>query len=69
MNTDPSTHSTDRRLQIPRLDATTADIYRARRTTRKYVLQTPLTRSEWLSEKYDSDVYLKREGYATDRLV
>jgi threonine dehydratase len=40
---------------------TTADVYRARRTIREFVPRTPLVRSEWLSEEYDADVYLKRE--------
>lgn len=40
---------------------TTADVYRARRTLREHLPRTPLVRSEWLSEKYDADIYLKRE--------
>lgn len=40
---------------------TTADVYRARRTIREFVPKTPLVRSEWLSNEYDADVYLKRE--------
>ncbi len=40
---------------------TTADVYRARRTLRDHLPETPLVRSEWLSREYDADVYLKRE--------
>lgn len=40
---------------------TTADVYRARRTIRETVPETPLVRSEWLSDEYDAEVYLKRE--------
>jgi len=40
---------------------TTADVYRARRTVRDFVPETPLIRSEWLSDEYDAEVYLKRE--------
>jgi threonine dehydratase len=40
---------------------TTADVYRARRTIREFVPKTVLVRSEWLSAKYDAEVYLKRE--------
>ena len=40
---------------------TTADVYRARRTIREFVPQTPLVRSDWLSREYDAEVYLKRE--------
>ena len=40
---------------------TTADVYRARQILSDYLPQTPLVRSEWLSQKYDADIYLKRE--------
>ena len=40
---------------------TTADVYRARRTVRRYLPRTPLVRSDALSDRYDADVYLKRE--------
>jgi threonine dehydratase len=40
---------------------TTADVYRARRVLGDYLPRTPLVKSEWLSRKYDADVYLKRE--------
>ncbi|PSQ30412.1 serine/threonine dehydratase [Halobacteriales archaeon SW_10_68_16] len=39
----------------------TADLYRARRTVRQYLPETPLVRSEALSAQLDADVYLKRE--------
>jgi threonine dehydratase len=40
---------------------TTSDVYRARRTISEFVPKTALVQSEWLSEEYDADVYLKRE--------
>ncbi|WP_435065349.1 threonine ammonia-lyase [Halobaculum sp. EA56] len=40
---------------------TTTDVYRARQTISEYLPQTPLIKSEWLSEEYDAQVYLKRE--------
>ena len=40
---------------------TTADVYRARRTLEPHLPETPLVKSEWLSQTYDADVYLKRE--------
>ncbi len=40
---------------------TTADLYRARRTLREHLPETPLVRSESLSAELDADVYLKRE--------
>ncbi|GAA0454437.1 threonine/serine dehydratase (plasmid) [Halococcus dombrowskii] len=40
---------------------TTADVYRARKTIREFIPQTPLVRSERLSTKYNAEVYLKRE--------
>jgi len=40
---------------------TTADLYRARETVRRYLPETPLVRSETLSAELDADVYLKRE--------
>jgi threonine dehydratase len=40
---------------------TVADVYRARRTQAEYLPRTPLVRSDWLSDAYDADVYLKRE--------
>ena len=40
---------------------TTADMYRARRVLSEHLPQTPLVKSEWLSEKYDAEIYLKRE--------
>jgi len=40
---------------------TTADVYRAQRTICEFVPQTPLVRSDWLSNEYDAEVYLKRE--------
>ncbi len=40
---------------------TTADVYRARKTLQEYIPQTPLIRSEWLSDEYDAEIYLKRE--------
>lgn len=40
---------------------TTADIYDAARTVRKYLPKTPLVRSDTLSAAFDADVYLKRE--------
>jgi len=39
----------------------TADVYQACETTREFLPQSPLVRSDWLSEKYNADVYLKRE--------
>jgi threonine dehydratase len=40
---------------------TTADVYRARRVVDRHLPRTPLVRSEPLSERFDADVYLKRE--------
>jgi len=40
---------------------TTADVYRARGTLGEYLPRTPLVRSDWLSEAYDAEIYLKRE--------
>ncbi len=40
---------------------TTVDVYRARRTLEPHLPETPLVKSEWLSQTYDADVYLKRE--------
>lgn len=39
----------------------TADVFHARRTIRDFVPRTTLVRSEWLSDEYDAEVYLKRE--------
>ena len=40
---------------------TVADVYRARRVVAEYLPRTPLVRSDALSERFDADVYLKRE--------
>ncbi|WP_324661719.1 threonine ammonia-lyase [Haloarcula sediminis] len=40
---------------------TTADVARARKTVSRYLPETPLVRSEHLSEATGADVYLKRE--------
>ena len=40
---------------------TTADVYRARQVVSEHLPRTPLVRSEPLSERFDADVYLKRE--------
>ena len=40
---------------------TTGDVFRARRVIREHLPRTPLVRSEGLSERFDADVYLKRE--------
>lgn len=40
---------------------TTADVVRARKVVSQYLPETPLVRSESLSETLDADVYLKRE--------
>lgn len=40
---------------------TIADVYRARPIVRQHLPRTPLVRSDTLSERYDADVYLKRE--------
>ena len=40
---------------------TTADVYEARRVVRRYLPETPLVRSEFLSAELDAEVYLKRE--------
>jgi len=40
---------------------TTADVYRARGVVADHLPETPLVRSEWLSEETGADVYLKRE--------
>ncbi len=44
-------------LTIP----TTSDIYKASKIVNQYLPNTPLVRSEFLSEKLNADVYLKRE--------
>ena len=40
---------------------TTKDVYEARKIVRRYLPETPLVRSEFLSAELDADVYLKRE--------
>jgi threonine dehydratase len=40
---------------------TTAELIEARQVVGRYLPETPLVRSEVLSERYDGDVYLKRE--------
>lgn len=40
---------------------TTKDVFRARSVIRQYLPSTPLVRSEFLSNRLDADVYLKRE--------
>lgn len=40
---------------------TLADVYRMREFLRSYLPRSPLVRSEWLSERLNADVYLKRE--------
>ncbi|SNR51398.1 threonine ammonia-lyase [Halorubrum vacuolatum] len=40
---------------------TTADVYRARRVLSDHLPRTPLIKSEWLSETYGAEIYLKRE--------
>ncbi len=40
---------------------TTPDIYKAKKIVEQYLPHTPLVRSEFLSEKLEANVYLKRE--------
>lgn len=40
---------------------TTTEIYQAHQTIADFVPKTVLARSEWLSKKYDAEVYFKRE--------
>ncbi|QLH81375.1 threonine ammonia-lyase [Halosimplex pelagicum] len=40
---------------------TTADVYHAHQVVSRYLSQTPLVRSEFLSAEFGADVYLKRE--------
>lgn len=40
---------------------TTADVYRGKKDLSGHLPQTPLVKSEWLSEKYEAEIYLKRE--------
>ena len=37
---------------------TTADVYRARQTLEPHLPETPLVKSEWLSQTYDAAIYV-----------